>query len=84
MEQEIGKVAHFFNKIGVGVVSLKDTLKVGDTIKIKGGEKEFEQTVDSMQIDNKTVEEAATGQEVGMKVSEPVREGYMVYKITEE
>lgn len=84
MEQEIGRITHYFNKIGVAVVALKDALKVGETIKIKGGEKEFEQAVDSMQIDNKSVEEAAAGQEVGMKVSEPVREGYIVYKVTEE
>lgn len=83
-EELIGKVVHFFNKIGVAVVKLdKGKLAVGETIKFKHGENEFEQTVDSMQIEKEAVEKIKKGQEAGMKVNEPVKEGWEIYKVTE-
>ena len=83
LEELVGKVVHFFNKIGVAVVKAeKGGLAVGDTIRFKHGENEFEQTVDSMQIDKEPVEKIGKGEEAGMKVNEPVKEGYEVYKIT--
>lgn len=81
-EQEIGKVSHFFNKISVAAIDLTGELKAGDTIHIKGATSDFTQTVDSMQIDNETVSEAAAGQSIGIKASEPVREHDVVYKVT--
>jgi len=77
----IGKIAHYFSKIGVGVIELSDTLKVGDTIRIVGGETDFTQTVESMEIEHKKVNEAKAGDSIGLKVSQKVREGYKVYKV---
>jgi putative protease len=77
----IGEITHFFGKINVAVVKLEDTLRVGDTIKIVGGGKEFTQTVESMQIEHEQVQEAKAGESVGLKVSEKVKEGYKVYKL---
>lgn len=77
----IGKISHYFGNIGVGVVELSDTLKVGDTIRIVGGETDFEQTVDSMEVDHKKVDKAKKGDGIGLKISQKVREGYKVYKI---
>ena len=77
--KEIGKITHYFGKIGVGVITLSDALKVGDTIVITGHGKEFEQPVDSMQVEHEQLEVAKKGDEVGMKVSEPVKEGDVVY-----
>jgi translation elongation factor EF-Tu-like GTPase len=77
----IGKVTHYFGKIGVAVIELEDTLRVGDTIRIVGGETDFTQTVESMEIEHKKVEEAKAGQAIGLKVNQKVREGYKVYKI---
>ena len=77
----IGKVSHYFNNIGVAVIELADTLKTGETIRIVGGETDFEQTVDSMEVDHKKVDKAKKGEGVGLKVSQKVREGYKVYKI---
>jgi len=77
----IGKVTHYFSNIGVAVIELTDTLKTGETIRIVGGETDFEQAVDSMEVDHKKVEKAKKGDGVGLKVSQKVREGYKVYKV---
>jgi translation elongation factor EF-Tu-like GTPase len=77
----IGKVTHYFSNIGVAVIELTDTLKVGDTIRIVGGETDFNQTVDSMEIEHQKVEQAKSGDSVGMKIDQKVRDGYKVYKI---
>lgn len=78
----IGKVAHYFDKIEVAVIALTDSLKVGDTIRIAGGEStDFEQQVESMEVEHEKIEKAKKGDEVGLKVKEKVREGYRVYKL---
>lgn len=79
--QLIGKITHYFGKIGVAVIELSDTLKVGDTIRIVGGETDFNQTVDSMEVDRQKVETAKAGESVGLKVDQKVREGYSAYKV---
>ena len=77
----IGKITHYFSKIGVAVIELSDTLKVGDTIRIVGGATDFTQTVDSMEVEHQKVQEAKKGDSVGLKVEQKVREGYKVYKL---
>jgi len=78
----IGKVTHYFSKIGVAVIELSDTLRAGDTIRIVGGEDtDFTQKVESMEIEHEKVEEAKKGDSVGLKVEQKVREGYKVYKV---
>jgi len=77
----VGKVTHYFTKIGVAVVELSDTLSVGDRISIEGTTTNFQQTVESMQIEHKNVEKASPGDSIGMKVRERVREGDLVYKV---
>jgi len=80
-EKLIGKVVHYFDKIGVAVIKLSDTLKKGDAIRIVGGEStDFEQEVESMEVDHQKIEKAKKGDDVGLKVKEKVREGYKVYK----
>lgn len=80
-EKEVGVVTHYYDKAGVAVVKLAAALKVGDMIKIRRGEREFEQTVVSMQIDHKQIASAKKGQEVGMKVAEEAREGARIVKL---
>lgn len=78
----IGKITHYFSNIGVAVIDLSNTLKEGDNIRIAGGEEtDFNQEVDSMEVDHKKVKTAKKGDSVGLKVSEKVREGYSVYKV---
>jgi putative protease len=80
-EKLIGKVVHYFDNISVAVIALDATLKVGDKIRIEGGETNFEQEVASMQIDREPMDKAKKGQEVGMKVEQKVRDGYRVFKV---
>lgn len=79
----IGKVTHYFTKLGVAVIELEDSLKQGDRISIEGATTNFTQTVDSMQIDRQPVQEAGAGQSIGLKVAERAREGDKVFKIIE-
>lgn len=78
----IGKITHYFSEIKVVVIKLKDNLKVGDEIRITGGEDtDFNQKVESLQIDHEKVKTAKKGKSVGLKVKKKAREGYIVYKI---
>jgi len=81
--EEVGKVAHYYKKIGVAVVDLQAPLSVGDRILIRGATTDFEQTVKSMQIEHEDVNEAAAGQSVGLKVEEKVREKDVIYKVAQ-
>ena len=77
----IGKITHYFSKIGVAGIELSDSLKVGDTIQIVGGQTDFNQTVDSMEVEHQKAQEAKAKESVGLKVDQKVKEGYSVYKI---
>jgi hypothetical protein len=77
---EIGRITHFFTKISVAVIELTAPLAVGDTILIKGPTTDFEQNVDSMQIEHSNVQRAEAGQSIGLRVAQRVRENDMVYK----
>lgn len=77
----VGKISHYFTKIGVGVVELSDELKVGDRISIEGATTNIQQTVDSMQIEHQNVQSAGSGQSIGLKIVERTREGDLVYKL---
>jgi len=83
-EKEIGKITHYFGKIEVGIIELIDSIKVGDTIHIKGDSSDFNQTLDSMQINHQNVETANSGDGVGVKFNEKVRVNDIVYKVEEE
>ena len=80
-KKPVGKVTHYFDKIGVAVIKLSGGLKEGDKISIKGHEKAFEQKVSSMQMEHEKVASAKKGQSLGMKVDEPVKEGDKVFKV---
>ena len=77
---EIGRVTHFFSKISVAVIELTTPLAVGDTIMIKGPTTDFEQIVESMQIEHNNVQRAEAGQSIGLKVAQRVRENDIAYK----
>lgn len=83
-EVELGKITHYFGKIGVAAIEItQDSLAVGDTVHVKGHTSDFLQKVDSMQIDGQSVPEATVGQSVGIKVGEHAREHDVVYKVVE-
>lgn len=79
--KKIGEVTHFFDDIKVAVLNLKKKLKEGDTVLFERNDEElFEQEVKSMEIDHESVTKAKKGDDVAMKVKEPVKEGTEVYK----
>jgi len=80
-EKEVGKITHFYDHIGVGVVKVTDKLSVGDKIHIKGHTTDFEQEVVSMQLEHASLKEAKKGHDVGLKVDQEVREHDIVYKV---
>ncbi len=77
----VGKVRQYFSKIGVGIIELEKELSVGDSISIEGFKTNFQQKVDSMQIEHKNVDNAKSGEFIGLKVNEVVRENDKVYKV---
>ena len=78
-EKLIGKITHYYNVIGVGIIELSDKLKKGDTVHIKGKNSDFEQPVESIQIEHDKIDEAKKGDVVGLKVKQKVKEGDEVY-----
>ena len=83
-EKRIGEIIKFFGKIGVAAIRLSEgSLKVGETIHIVGHTSDFTQFIDSMQIENKNVQEAGPGADIGIKVKDRVREHDVVYKVVE-
>jgi putative protease len=86
MEEEkklIGKIAHYYSKIGVAVIDLEDELSVGDEISIEGATTNVRQKVESMQVEHKNIETAKAGDSVGLKVIDRVREQDAVYKVVQ-
>lgn len=81
MKVKVGKVTHYYDHIGVAVVAVAKTLKVGDKIKIVNGDGEFTQEVTSIQLEHKPIESAKAKTSVGMKVTQPVKEHAEVYKV---
>jgi GTPase len=85
MEEEIGKITHYFSKINVGVIEVtKGELQVGNTIHIKGHTTDFYQKVQSLQVEHSPVDSIGVGESAGLKVESPVRENDLVLKVTEE
>ena len=77
---EVGHVTHFFSKIKVAVLELTAPLAVGDRILVKGPTTDFEQVVESMQIEHANIPRAEVGQSIGLKMAENARERDIVYK----
>jgi putative protease len=83
-EQKVGEVIKFFSKPSVAAIKVTDgMLAVGDRIKFKGHTTDFEDQIQSMQVDNKPVENAGPGALIGIKVKDRVREKDLVYKVTD-
>lgn len=78
MQRLIGKVVHYYDRIGVAIVDLKEPLKVGDMIMLKKGGTIVPQRVDSIQIEHTPVAIAKRGDVVGIKVDTEAHEGTLV------
>jgi hypothetical protein len=74
----IGKVIHYYDKIGVAVIKLQKSLKVGDKVKFEKGDVSFEQIIESMQLEHKQVASGKKGEEIAIKVNQVVKSGTLV------
>jgi len=82
MDKPIGKITHYYDKIGVAVVDSKKPLKVGDMIKISGHGNEFTQTIASLQLEHEQVQKLGAGKSGAMKTDKPVKEGDVIYLVS--
>lgn len=74
MELLVGKVTHYYDKIGVAIVHVENQpLKLGDTLKFQGHDQEFIQAIVSMQVEHQQVKEVSPGTVVGIKVDKTVK-----------
>ena len=80
-EKEIGEVTHYYSHLEVAIVKFNRTVKVGEAVHFKGATTDFVETISSIQYDHKDIDEAKKGQEVGIKVSEKVRQGDKVCEV---
>jgi len=81
MEVLAGRVTHYYKSIGVAAVEVNDSLKVDDLIHIKGHTTDFEQKIESMQIEHQDVREAKKGHVIGLRVKDYVREHDLIYRV---
>lgn len=81
LDKPIGKVVHYYDKLGVAIVDLKSGgIKVGDEVKFKKGDSEFNQKVSSLQVDHANVDSVKKGDSFGLQVDNPTKPGTLVYK----
>jgi len=81
-EKKIGEVVKFFSKPSVAAVKVVEgELVVGDSIKFSGHTTDFIDVIKSMEVENKSVQKAVSGDFIGVKVSGRVRPGDEVFKI---
>jgi translation elongation factor EF-1alpha len=83
MELQVGRITHFYKKIGVAVVDLSEPIQVGDTIHIQGHATDITQKVESMQVEHQNIQKAEKGQSIGLIVKGDVREKDHVFKVTD-
>lgn len=80
-EKEIGKITHYYGHLSVGIIEVSDVLKTGDTVHIKGHSEDFNQAVESMQIEHVNVSEAKAGDAIGIKLIQKAHPGDKVFKV---
>ena len=81
-EERVGVVRDYFARVGVAGIDLESTIRVGDTIHIKGHTTDLELPVESIQIEHEQVDEAKAGDAIGIKVPDRCRGGDVVYKVS--
>jgi hypothetical protein len=78
----IGEVTHFYDRLGVAVLKLTEPIRVGDMLHLLGHHSDFQQKVESLQIEHQEVTEAGPGQDVAVKVAQKVHAGDTVFKVS--
>lgn len=78
--EEIGHIRHFYSKISVAIIELSAPLRVGERVTVVGPKTEFTQEIGSMQVEHQNITSAKSGDLVGLKVIEKVRDGDRVFR----
>jgi len=78
MQRLIGKVVHYYDRIGVAIIDLKEPLRVGDMVMLKKGDRIVPQRIESIEIEHASVTSAKRGDIVGVKVDTEAYEGTVV------
>lgn len=78
-EKLIGKITHYYDKLGVAIILLSGKLSVGQSVHIVGAHDDFTQEITEMQYDHKSITDGKAKQEVGIKVSQKVHENDQVF-----
>ena len=80
MDKPVGKVVHYYDKLGVVIIDLSSGgLKIGDEVKFKRGDEEFNQKIESLQVEHENVDSVKKGDSFGVKVDKPTKVGTQVY-----
>ena len=84
IKKDIGQVVNYYNKVKAAELRIWDDLSVGDRIIIQGKTTgSITHTIDSMQIEGKSVDSVEKGCNVAIAMPEKVRENDFVYKLVE-
>lgn len=82
MDKPVGKVVHFYDKLGVAIIDLDSGgLKIGDEVKFKRGDEEFNQKIESLQVEHESVDAVKKGDSFGVKVDQVAKPGTQVYLV---
>jgi putative protease len=80
--ERIGVVTHYYGNLLVAIVKLEaGSLRVGDSIHIRGHTSDFSQRVESLQVEHAAVNEVGPHDEFGIKVVQHARAHDVVYKL---
>ena len=79
-DKKLGEVTHWYDNINVAVIKLSGVMKTGDKVKIKRGEIEFEEIIESMQLDHEAIKSGKKGQIIAIKIVGKTKDGAEVFK----
>jgi len=83
LPERIGRITHYYGQVNAAVIAIEQgELRRGDTIHVRGHTTDFYQRVDRIERDHAEVEMAWIGQQVGIEVSQRVREGDEVIRVS--
>jgi hypothetical protein len=81
-EERIGVITHHYSHLSVATLRLESgTLRVGDVIHIRGHTTDFNQRVESLEVNHAPATEVGPNDDFGLKVVEHAREHDVVYKV---
>ena len=84
IKKDIGQVVNYYNRVKAAEIRIWDDLKIGDKIMIQGKTTgSITHTIDSMQIEGKSVDYVEKGSNVAIAIPNKVRENDFIYKLIE-